>query len=84
MGGSALQVNNEFAEKQLVRTQAIIQSMTLHERRKPNVLNASRKRRIASGSGTSVQEVNQLLKRFRETRKMIKKMGKLGMKGFLP
>jgi signal recognition particle subunit SRP54 len=83
LGGSALQVNNEFAEKQLVRTQAIIQSMTVYERRKPNVLNASRKRRIASGSGTSVQEVNQLLKRFRETRKMIKKMGKLGMKGFL-
>jgi signal recognition particle subunit SRP54 len=84
LGGEALQVNSETAEKQLVRTQAIIQSMTVDERRKPAVLNASRKRRIASGSGTSVQEVNQLLRRFRDTRKMIKKMGKRGLKGMIP
>ncbi|MCK4526340.1 signal recognition particle protein [candidate division WOR-3 bacterium] len=61
-------------EKQLIRTEAIIQSMTLDERRNPKVLNASRKRRIAGGSGTSVQEINQLMKEYEMVKKMMKQM----------
>lgn len=61
-------------DSQLVRVEAIIDSMTPGERRRPQVLNGSRKRRIASGSGTSVQEINQLLKQYRAMRKMLKKM----------
>ncbi|NIP28923.1 MAG: signal recognition particle protein [Phycisphaerae bacterium] len=60
------------AEKQMGRTEAIINSMTLKERRNPRVLNASRKRRVARGSGTSVQEVNQLISQFRQMQKMMK------------
>lgn len=60
------------AEKQMGRTEAIINSMTLKERRNPRVLNASRKRRVARGSGTSVQEINQLLLQFRQMQKMMK------------
>lgn len=58
--------------------EAIIRSMTLHERENPDVINGSRKTRIAKGSGTSVQEVNQLLKQFEEMRKMMKTMNKMG------
>ncbi len=60
-------------EKALSRTEAIIQSMTPYERTHPNVLNSSRKRRIAAGSGTSVEEVNRLLKQYEQTRDMMKK-----------
>jgi signal recognition particle subunit SRP54 len=81
LGGAALQVDGDVAERQLIRTQAIIQSMTLNERRKPELLNASRKRRIASGSGTTVQEVNQLLRQFKQMRRMFKKAGKRGLTG---
>lgn len=81
LGGAALQVNGDVAERQLIRTQAIIQSMTLNERRRPELLNASRKRRIASGSGTTVQEVNQLLRQFKQMRRMFKKAGKRGLTG---
>jgi signal recognition particle subunit SRP54 len=63
-------------EKRLTRVEAMIDSMTPQERREPRVLNGSRKRRIARGSGVSVQEINQLLKQYRETRKMLK-----GVKG---
>lgn len=59
---------------EIKRIEAIIQSMTLQERRDPNVLNASRRRRIAAGSGTSVQDVNRFIKQFREMRKMMKQM----------
>lgn len=59
-------------EKDFVRLEAIIQSMTLKERRDPNLINGSRKKRIAAGSGTSVQEVNKLLKQFEQTKKMMK------------
>ena len=59
-------------EKALARTEAIIKSMTRLEREKPEVLNASRKKRIAAGSGTSVEEVNKLLKQFEQTRKLMK------------
>ena len=59
-------------EKALGRTEAIIKSMTRIEREKPEILNASRKKRIAAGSGTTVEEVNKLLKQFEGTRKMMK------------
>lgn len=58
--------------------EAIIQSMTMHERENPEVINSSRKERIAKGSGTSVQQVNQLLKQFTELRKMMKTINKMG------
>ena len=62
---------------------AIIQSMTPDERRQPKIIQASRKRRIASGSGRSVQEVNRLLKQYVTMNKMMKKMGRMGKKGLL-
>ena len=58
--------------KEMKRTKAIIQAMTLEERRKPEILNASRKRRIAKGSGTSVQDINRLIKQMNEMKKMMK------------
>jgi signal recognition particle subunit SRP54 len=61
-------------EAKLRRVEAMIQSMTPAERRNPMLFNASRKRRVAGGSGTSVQEINQLLRQFREMRKMMKRM----------
>src|SRR6185369_69096 len=71
-------------EKQMKVTEAIILSMTPTERRRPQVLNASRRRRIAAGSGTTVQAVNRLIRDFEGMQKMIKQMGKGGMgrKGF--
>ena len=86
LGGAAVQdqLDGSIAERQLIRTQAIIQSMTGIERRKPEMLNASRRRRIAAGSGTSVQEVNQLLRQYKQMRRMFKKMGKRGMAGISP
>lgn len=68
-------------EKILLRQEAIISSMTLAERRNVKLLNASRRRRIAAGSGTSVQDVNKLLKQYDQMRQMMKRMGKLGKKG---
>lgn len=59
-------------EKAIARTEAIIKSMTPREREKPDILNASRKKRIAAGSGTTVEEVNKLLKQFEQTRKLMK------------
>ncbi len=67
----------EVPEKELNRFQAIIQSMTREERRNPNILNGSRRRRIARGSGTSVQEVNQLLKQFEQMRQMFSQMNRM-------
>jgi signal recognition particle subunit SRP54 len=58
--------------------EAIIKSMTLKERENPEILNSSRKTRIAKGSGTSIQQVNQLLKQFEDMRKMMKTMNKMG------
>ena len=58
--------------KEMKRTKAIVQSMTIEERRDPSILNASRKKRIARGSGTSVQDVNRLIKQFNEMKKMMK------------
>jgi signal recognition particle subunit SRP54 len=61
-------------EKQMVRTEAIIQSMTPRERKDPSILNASRRKRIAKGSGTSVQDINRLLKEFKMAQKLLKQM----------
>lgn len=69
------------AEKDLKKTEAIINSMTARERFYPNIIDGSRRVRIAKGSGTQVHDVNELLKKYMETRKMIKKMAKGGMKG---
>ncbi|GAB2561652.1 signal recognition particle protein [Gracilibacillus alcaliphilus] len=84
--------NVDFDEKQIAHVEAIIQSMTAKERQDPSLMNASRKKRIAKGSGRSVSEVNRLLKQFDEMKKMMKQMtnmqqGKKGkknkkMKGF--
>jgi signal recognition particle subunit SRP54 len=85
------QASPELQEKALKRTEAIIDSMTPLERRKPELLKASRKRRIASGAGVQVQEVNRLLAQFEQMRKMMKMMrgGNLGkmlrnVKGMFP
>lgn len=77
LGGN--KVDGDAAERQIKRTQAILQSMTAKERQSPRILNASRKRRIALGSGTSVPEVNQLLRQYKQTRKLMKKIGKRGL-----
>ncbi|MFU0790923.1 signal recognition particle protein [Cerasibacillus sp. JNUCC 74] len=78
--------NAQFDEKKLLHVEAIIKSMTKKERQDPSIMNASRKKRIALGSGTSVSEVNRLLKQFDEMKKMMKQMtniqkGKKGKKG---
>ncbi|RWZ60519.1 signal recognition particle protein [Halobacillus fulvus] len=74
--------NVSFDDKQIVHVEAIIQSMTKLERQDPSVMNASRKKRIAKGSGTSVSEVNRLLKQFEEMKKMMKQMSNTkGKKG---
>jgi len=70
-------------DSMIKRQEAIVSSMTKLERRKPKVLDGSRKRRIAAGSGTSVPEVNKLLKNHRQMADMMKKVGKSGMKGLL-
>jgi len=70
-------------DKAIMRQEAIIGSMTKRERRHPDVIHASRRRRIASGSGTSVQDVNKLLKQFQEMSRMMKQMSKLGKKGLM-
>jgi len=64
-------------EKQLKRTEAIVLSMTREERTRPNILNARRRQRIARGSGSTVTEVNDLLRRFDQMRKMMKNTGKM-------
>jgi signal recognition particle subunit SRP54 len=81
MGQLARQIDPKDAEKQLKMTEAIISSMTVQERRRPDVLNAGRRRRIASGSGTQVQDVNQLIKQYREAQKLFKNIKKSGMRG---
>ena len=70
-------------ESMLKRHEAIISSMTKGERKRPEIIKASRRQRIATGSGTSVQEVNRLLKQFFETQKMMKRVTKLGQKGLM-
>ena len=72
-------ISNEAGDKTLARIEGIINSMTPTERRKPELLKASRKRRIAAGAGVQVQEVNRLLKQFEEMQKMMKMISKGGM-----
>ncbi len=69
------------AEKDIKKTEAIISSMTAKERLYPNIIDGNRRLRISKGSGTQVHDVNELLKRYMETKKMIKKLAKGGMKG---
>jgi signal recognition particle subunit SRP54 len=78
VGRMAKDIDMQDAEGSMKRTEAIISSMTRAERRHPDVLNAGRRRRIAAGSGTTVQDVNQLVKQFREMQKMMKQMGIMG------
>lgn len=85
-------VKNQVNDRDMRRLEAIIGSMTAQERRHPGIINGSRKRRIASGSGTQVQDVNRLLKQFTQMQKMMKKLSRKGgmkkmmrgMKGMLP
>lgn len=91
LGQVAKDMQGEQTEKTLRRIEGIINSMTQEERRKPELIKASRKRRIAAGSGVSVQEVNKLLNQFEQAQKMMKQFSKggmmklmRGMKGMLP
>jgi signal recognition particle subunit SRP54 len=72
------QVDSEESKRELVRIQAIIDSMTLQERENHLILNGKRRARIAGGSGTSVQDVNRFLKQFEQTRKVMKKLTRMG------
>jgi signal recognition particle subunit SRP54 len=75
--------NAKIDDKVIGRQRAIISSMTRKERKNPDLIKASRKQRIAAGSGTSVQEVNRLLKQHQEMARMMKQMGKMGQKGLM-
>jgi signal recognition particle subunit SRP54 len=81
MGQAARGIDPAVVEKQFKQSEAIINSMTRRERRNPDILNASRRRRIAAGSGMEVQDVNRLIKQFREAQKMMKMFQKSGGKG---
>jgi signal recognition particle subunit SRP54 len=81
LGQLSRQISPQDAERQLKLTEAIINSMTFDERHRPEILNASRRRRIALGSGTQVQDVNRLMKQFREAQRMFKTIKKSGMRG---
>jgi len=71
-------------ERQLVRLEAIVNSMTVKERRNPRLINGSRRLRISKGSGTTVQDVNRLLKQFAMMKKMIKQFTNRGARGISP
>ncbi|MEB1810059.1 MAG: signal recognition particle protein [Bacillaceae bacterium] len=79
--------NLQVDDKQIGRVEAIVRSMTKQEKQDPSVINASRRRRIAKGSGTSIQDVNRLLKQFEDMKKMMKQMTNMGKgkkKGKMP
>lgn len=71
----------QIDEKALVKVEAIINSMTKEERRKPKILNGNRRKRIARGSGTSIQDVNRLIKQFNDMQSMLQRLNKVGFKG---
>jgi signal recognition particle subunit SRP54 len=71
MGGKFKIREEDIDEKKMLTMKAIIQSMTMKERENPSIINSSRKNRIAKGSGTSVQEVNRVLKQFEQTKMMM-------------
>jgi signal recognition particle subunit SRP54 len=81
LGQAARQMDQKDIDRNFKQTEAIINSMTREERRNPDILNASRRRRIAAGSGMEVQDVNRLIKQFREAQKMMKMLQKSGGKG---
>jgi len=81
MGSLSVNVNTQVGDQQFIKLESIINSMTPHERKMPAVINGSRKKRIAAGSGTQIQDVNRLLKQFKQMQKMMRKLsGKGGMK----
>ena len=80
-GGKMPEVDTDAAEKSMARIEAIIQSMTPEERRRPGLMNPSRKNRIAKGAGVDVAEVNRLMKQFEQTKKMMKQMPGFGGNG---
>jgi signal recognition particle subunit SRP54 len=85
-GGAKLQAaagDAQLDPKLLARQVAIVSSMTLKERKNPDILKASRKKRIAAGAGVTVQDVNKLLKQFDDMSDMMKRMNKLGQKGLM-
>ncbi|MEN6523715.1 MAG: signal recognition particle protein [Anaerolineaceae bacterium] len=81
IGQAAKMVDPKDAENQLKKTEAIINSMTMQERRNPDILNANRRRRIARGCGLEVQDVNRLMKQFRDTQRLMKTLQSSGGKG---
>jgi signal recognition particle subunit SRP54 len=83
MQAKAAMASAKIDEKQLKRQEAVILSMTPRERRNPDLIHASRKKRIAKGSGVQVQDVNKLLKQHADMLKMMKRVNKLGEKGFM-
>jgi signal recognition particle subunit SRP54 len=83
MGNMKQAVTQQMGDKHSGKMIAIINSMTPGERRKPEIINGSRKRRIANGSGSQIQEVNRLLKQHKQMSKMMKKFSKGGMKNML-
>ena len=70
----AKEIPEDVTEKQMTRIEAIIRSMTPQERRNPDVLNARRRQRIAQGSGTTVQDVNELMREFKQMQKLMQQM----------
>ena len=80
MGNMTAQIKDKANDKSFVQMESIINSMTLGERTRPDVIKGGRKRRIAAGSGTQIQDVNRLLKQFTQMQKMMKKMSGGGMK----
>jgi len=80
MGGMSEKIKEQANDKQFNQMEAIINSMTPAERSRPDIIKGSRKRRIAAGSGTQIQDVNRLLKQFTQMQKMMKKMSGGGMK----
>ncbi len=81
LGQAARTIDPQDAEKQLKKTEAIINSMTVQERQNPDILNANRRRRIARGCGLDVQDVNRLMKQFRDAQRMMKQLKSSGGKG---
>ena len=82
LGGKMPDLDSEENEKKMAQMEAIIYSMTLEERRNPDLLNPSRKHRIAKGAGVDIADVNRMVKQFNESRKMMKKLpGMMGGKG---
>ena len=81
LGKAAQSISPQETENRLKLTEAIINSMTRAERKNPDILNASRRRRIAAGCGSEVMEVNRMLKQFREAQRMMKTLNKTGSKG---